>query len=282
MSNDCKAITIICKALKEDVGAGDITTRGVVARSIVVQGKIIAKEAGVIAGLPVAEEVFRQVDKKIKFSSAVKDGTWVKKGEVIATLTGPAQGILTGERVALNFLQRLSGIATLTHSFVFRVSCLGSLARILDTRKTTPGLRELEKYAVRCGGGTNHRLGLYDAILIKDNHLAIAGGVQATVSRIKKEGWRRMKIEVEAKTLAQVKQAIALSVDRILLDNMNIKILREAVRLCQKAGIKTEASGGISLKNVARVAATGVDFISVGALTHSAKALDISLKVNAG
>ena len=274
-------IRIIKNALKEDVGAGDITTKAIVGREQKAQGIIIAKGTGVIAGLFVAKEVFQQVDKRIKFVAKVKDGARVKKGKVIAALSGPARGILTGERVALNFLQRLSGIATLTKQFVSRVSrCLPCLpaGRILDTRKTTPGLRVLEKYAVKVGAGVNHRFGLYDAVLIKDNHIALAKGIRKSIV-VAKLTLPSRPIEIECKTLAQVKQAIKAKANRILLDNMNLKTLRQAVKLCKKAKIKTEASGGVNLQNVRRIAKTGVDYISVGALTHSAKALDISLKM---
>lgn len=265
-------IKIIKVALREDVGSGDITTKTIVKAEAKARGEIRAKEAGVIAGLSVAKEVFRQVDRRIKFVPKVKDGAKVKKGKTIAIISGPARGILTGERVALNFLQRLSGIATLTNQFVKK----SKRAKILDTRKTTPGLRALEKYAVKMGKGENHRLGLYDAILIKDNHIKLAGGIDKAIVAAK-FALPKKPIEVEAKTMAQVKKTIKTGAGRILLDNMSLKNLRKAVRLCKKSKIKTEASGGVNLKTVGSIAATGVDFISVGALTHSAKALDISL-----
>ena len=242
------------------------------------KGEFLVKATGVVAGLDVAKEVFRQVDRRIKFSANVKDGAKVNKGKVIATVSGPARGILTGERVALNFLQKLSGIATLTRNFKIQISKSKNRVHLLDTRKTTPGLRELEKMAVKAGGGTNHRMGLWDAVLIKDNHIKIVGGVRKAVVAARL-ALPQTPIEVEAKTIAQVKQAISLRVDRILLDNMSLKTLRQAVKLCQKAKIKTEASGGVNLNNVKAIAKTGVDFISVGALTHSAPALDISLKL---
>jgi len=232
---------IVKQSLKEDVGGGDVTTLATVPAKAKAMAKIVAKEAGVVAGGWVAGEVFHQVDKRIRFVLKVKDGTKVKKGTIIAALTGPARGILTGERVALNFLQRLSGIATLTAKFKAQISKLKTDVKLLDTRKTTPGLRELEKYAVKCGGGVNHRMGLYDAVLIKENHIAIAGGIGRAVDRVKGQGARVKKIEVEARDLAEVKEAIEAGVDRILLDNMDIKTLREAVRLCKKARIKTEA-----------------------------------------
>lgn len=262
---------IIREALREDIGSGDITTLATVPKSTKAKGAIKAKEMGVIAGLLVAKEVFKQVDRRIKFVSKVKDGAKVKNGKIIAIVSGPARGILTGERVALNFLQRLSGIATLTNQFVQ----MSGRAKILDTRKTTPGLRALEKYAVKAGGGANHRFGLYDAILIKDNHIILAGGIDKAIKAFK----GNREIEAEAKTIVQVKKAIKAGANKILLDNMSLKNLRKAVALCKKSKIKTEASGGVNLRTVGRIAATGVDFISVGALTHSAKALDISLDI---
>ena len=277
-------IKLIGQAIQEDLGAGDITTRSTVDSNTMARGRIITKESGVIAGLPVAKEVFRQVDRRIKFAPGVREGAKVRKGKVIAVVSGSARGILTGERVALNFLQRLSGVATLTHQFVSRA---GPRVEILDTRKTTPGLRALEKYAVRVGGGTNHRMGLYDAILIKDNHIALAGGVEKAIKKAKGPSTllgasKRQKakgIEVEAKTIPQVKQAIKAGADKILLDNMNVKALRKAIKFCKKARVWTEASGGVNLKTVRKIARTGVNAISVGALTHSPKALDISLKI---
>ncbi|MDD5382500.1 MAG: carboxylating nicotinate-nucleotide diphosphorylase [Candidatus Margulisbacteria bacterium] len=267
-------------ALVEDGGRGDITSRVIIPAGQKAKAVIRTKENGVVCGLGAAREVFRQIDRRIRFSAKVKDGTAVKAGTVIATVSGPARGILTGERVALNFLQHLSGIATLTRAFVSRVTSRGSRVRILDTRKTIPGMRVLEKYAVKMGGGVNHRMGLYDAILIKDNHIKLAGGVVNAIRKAKAEAKAKAKgIEAEAKTIAQVQQAIAAGADRILLDNMSIRTLRQAVKLCKKAGVKTEASGGVNLNNIAAIAKTGVDYISVGALTHSARALDISLKI---
>lgn len=269
-------------ALAEDVGPGDITTRAIIAKDQKAKAIITAKEAGVIAGLEIAAEVFRHVDHRIKFGAKIRDGASVKKGKVIAIIVGPARGILTGERVALNFLQHLSGIATLTNKFVKKVesrkSKVENSTQILDTRKTIPGMRVLEKYAVKCGGGTNHRMGLYDAILIKDNHIKLAGGIGEAVDRVKGHGSRAIGVEVEAKNISEVKQAIAAGVGRILLDNMSVKALRQAVKLCKMAKVKTEASGGVNLNNVRAIAKTGVDYISIGALTHSAPALDISLK----
>lgn len=273
-------IDLIKLALKEDIGRGDITTQMLIPVGKQTKAVIMTKEAGVICGLTVAAEVFRQVDRRIKFSAKVEDGAIVKQGTVVARLSGPARGILTAERVALNFLQHLSGIATLTllYKLKLQTSNFKTNVILLDTRKTIPGLRLLEKYAVGIGGGVNHRMGLYDAILIKDNHLKIAGGVKRALEGIRRQRAKKM-VEVEAKTIKEVKEAVKGGADRVLLDNMNTKLLKQAVRLCQKAGIKTEASGGITLSNVAEIAATGVDYISVGALTHSAKALDINLRI---
>ncbi|MFH1541866.1 MAG: carboxylating nicotinate-nucleotide diphosphorylase [bacterium] len=267
---------LVRRALLEDVGSGDITTNSIVSKNQKAKAIIVAKEAGVIFGLKVVKEVFRQVDRSIKMIERLREGEMVREGQVVAEISGPARGILTGERVALNFLQQLSGIATLTNQFVARVK--GQGARILDTRKTTPGLRLLEKAAVKAGGGTNHRIGLFDAVLIKDNHIEAAGGIKEAVESIRVK--RRNKwIEVEAKTVTEVKEAIEERADRILLDNMDLKTLRQAVKLCKKAKIETEASGGVNLKSVKSIAKTGVDYISVGALTHSARALDVCLKI---
>jgi nicotinate-nucleotide pyrophosphorylase (carboxylating) len=266
-------------ALAEDVGPGDITTRAIVTKNQKAKAEVKAKEAGVICGQAIAAEVFRHLAPRVKYSAKDKDGAFVIKGKVIAVISGPARVILTGERTALNFLQHLSGIATLTRKFKLQTSNLKTRTQILDTRKTVPGLRVLEKYAVKCGGGVNHRLGLHDAILIKDNHIKLAGGIGEAIYQAKRQGFRAQRIEIEAKTLREVKAAISIGVGRILLDNMSIKTLRQAVKLCKKAKIKTEASGGVNLKNIRAIAKTGVDYISVGALTHSAPALDISLKV---
>ena len=278
MSLKAVADFLVKLALAEDVGRGDITTRAIVAKEQKAKAVVTAKEEGVIAGLAIAADVFRHVDPRVRFHAKVKDGAFVKKGKVIATVTGPARGIATGERVALNFLQHLSGIATATNRFVTKVKSKKGKVKILDTRKTTPGLRVLEKYAVRCGGGMNHRLGLHDAILIKDNHIKLAGGIQRAVQRARDEGKGGQAIEVETKIIDEVAEAIAAGADRVLLDNMKLTIMKQAVKLCKKAGVKTEASGGVNLANVRAIAKTGVDFISVGALTHSAKALDINLK----
>lgn len=274
-----KNLKIIREALREDIGRGDITSEAIIPVKKSARAIILAKEDGVIAGLDIARGVFRQVDGEIKVAFKVRDGEKAKKGKIIAMVSGPARGILTAERTALNFLQHLSGIATLTNKFVARVKGQGSRAKILDTRKTVPGMRTLEKYAVKMGGGVNHRFGLYDAILIKDNHIKIAGGVKKAVEGVRRRYKAMKAVEVEAKKISEVKETIEAGADRVLLDNMTVGTMKEAVKLCKKARMKTEASGGINLNNVAAVAKTDVDYISVGALTHSARALDISLKI---
>jgi len=230
--------------------------------------------AGVIAGLGVAEAVFRRLDPQVVFEQGVAEGEEVVAGTVLATVRGRARALLSGERVALNFLQHLSGIATFTRAYVRAIA--GTRARIVDTRKTTPGLRMLEKYAVRVGGGHNHRFGLSDGVLVKDNHLTVVGSLTQAIRRARQKVHHLLRVEVEVESLDQVREALAAGADILLLDNMSLEALREAVRLAQGRAL-TEASGGITLDNVAAVAATGVDFISVGALTHSAPALDIGL-----
>lgn len=267
---------IVRLAFQEDVGTGDITSNLLIPKGLKAKAVIKAKEAGVIAGLEVAKEVFRRVDQRIVFKKKVADGALVKKGAVIAEVSGPARGILTAERTALNFLQHLSGVATFTRKFKRQTANLK--AKILDTRKTIPGLRALEKYAVRVGGGVNHRMGLYDAILVKDNHIKLIGQKKALMA-LKSKKALRGKTAIEVKTAVEARKAIEGGAKRLLLDNMNLKTLRKVVKLCRKAGIITEASGGVNLQNVRLIAKTGVDYISIGALTHSAPALDISLKV---
>jgi len=266
-----KISEIINEALKEDISKGDITSNAVIPKSTAVKAEIIAKQKGIIAGLDVAKTVFREVDNKIVFIKKVNDGEFVKKGKIIAELRGNTRAILSSERVALNFLQRLSGIATLTYEFVK----LAGNVKILDTRKTTPLLRELEKYAVRVGGGYNHRFNLNDAVLIKDNHIAIAGSVSKVVMLARKTG---KKIEVEAKNIKEVKEALDAHADTLLLDNMNLREIKKAVELA-RGKAKIEVSGGVNLKNIRKIANVNVDFISIGALTHSPKAMDISLEV---
>jgi nicotinate-nucleotide pyrophosphorylase (carboxylating) len=268
---------LIERALAEDVGELDVTSASVVPADAVARARIDQKQPGVVAGLKVAEAVFRTVDPSLRWHARVDDGSYRESG-LVAEVAGPARTLLTGERTALNFLQRLSGVATLTARYVAAVA--GTGATILDTRKTTPGLRVLEKQAVVAGGGENHRFGLYDAILVKENHAALAGGVgQAT--RLALEGARRydVPVEVECATLAEVDDALAAGIDRILLDNMSLDEMRAAVsRAAGRA--KLEASGGITLETVRAIAETGVDYISIGALTHSAPALDLSLTLH--
>lgn len=261
-------------ALAEDGAAGDVTTRRLFPRAVRAKGAIMAKQPAVIAGLPVARAVFQAVDRSVRFRPLVRDGARVEPGTIVAALSGDGRSILTGERVALNFLQHLSGIATLTRRFVDAVQ--GTRALILDTRKTLPGLRLLEKEAVRLGGGRNHRMNLSDGILIKDNHLALAGDL-VTAVRAAKRG-TRLPVEVETTTLDEVRQAMDAGAEIILLDNMPVALIKEAVLLIgNRAG--TEVSGGVQLHNVREIAATGVDAISIGALTHSAPAVDLSLEI---
>jgi len=274
---DIKLLIIdsIILALREDVGQADITTDSVIPANAMIRANITAKEGGIICGLSIAGLVFQSVNRGIIFTPKVKDGKAVKKGTVIATVSGPARGILTAERTALNYLQRLSGISTLTDKFV---RAAGRRIKVLDTRKTTPGMRVLEKYAAKMGGGHNHRVGLFDGLLIKDNHIAVAGGLKKAVREAKK---KFDAIEVETKTLAQVGEAITEGVSRIMLDNMSVPTIKKAVQMIKRSGkkIQTEVSGGTTLKNIRRIAGTGADYVSIGALTHSAPALDINLKV---
>lgn len=267
-------------AIAEDVGSGDRTTRWTVPRETPATGRIIAKAEGVVAGIDVVREVFRQIDRTVALSIRIRDGGEVERGDEVLRLEGAAWSILSGERVALNFLQRLSGVASLTRRYVDRVE--GTGVRILDTRKTTPGMRMLEKAAVRAGGGTNHRTGLYDMVLVKENHIAAAGGITAAVDAVRRQNGEGLAVEVETTNLAEVEEALQAGVDVILLDNMGTDTLRAAVaRVRAAAGdVRSEASGGIDLESVRAVAETGVDLISVGALTHSAPALDLSLLID--
>ena len=264
----------IKRALEEDIGSGDVTTDSIVPAGASLRGRMVAKQEGVVAGLEVAHEVLRQLSDQIMFEAKVKDGSHVTKGTVLAEVSGEARALLTGERTALNFLGRMSGIATLTRGFVDAVS--GTNTTILDTRKTAPGLRTLDKLAVRLGGGQNHRTGLFDMVLIKDNHIDFAGSITAAVERVRASG-TRLPIEVETRTLENVREALQLGVERILLDNMRPETMREAVEMT-KGRAKLEASGNVTLKNVLEVARTGVDYISVGALTHSPRVFDVSLE----
>jgi nicotinate-nucleotide pyrophosphorylase (carboxylating) len=270
---------LIDLALKEDIGAGDITTEILIPPDMETSAVFLSKTDGVLAGIEVAQRVFLKLDLQIKFKVNIQDGTRIKPGDIIAGVRGKARAILTGERVALNFLQRLSGIATQTSEFVARVQDLP--VRIIDTRKTTPGFRMLEKYAVRMGGGYNHRFNLSDGVLIKDNHLALlrAAGVslKEAVVQARQKASKGLKVEVETTNLEEVREAVRAGADIIMFDNMSTEMMRKAVKLL-KPGIMSEASGGVNLDNVRAIAETGVNFISIGALTHSSKALDISLK----
>ena len=268
--------TEVAAALEEDLGgAGDITTDAMVPADATGEAAIVARQAGVIAGLDLAEAAFKALDPEIRFTRIVEDGEKVAAGGTIAQISGKTRALLTAERTALNFLGRLSGIATLTASYVKAVE--GTATRIACTRKTTPGLRAFEKYAVRAGGGVNHRFGLYDAVLVKDNHIAAAGGLAQALERLSARSGHLVKIEVEVNTLDQLKQALSFAIDAVLLDNMDVDTLRQAVKLV--AGrVKTEASGGVTLETVREIALTGVDLISVGALTHSPRNLDSSLE----
>ena len=277
-------LPLITAALKEDVGPRDITSGALIPKGQLAKAEIVIRREGVIAGLQVAEWIFGLTDPKIRFQPTVKDGQKVYPDKAAAFLEGPARGILAGERVALNFLSHLSGVATLTRAFVEKVR--GTPAKILDTRKTTPGLRQLEKYAVRMGWGTNHRAGLYDGVLIKDNHLRLAGGVEKAVAQVRATVQKQTPIEVEVSNLKEFRQALSARADLILLDNMKLAEVQEAVRLRNavarsKGGARVllEVSGGVSLENVRPIALAGVDRISVGALTHSAPALNVALEV---
>jgi nicotinate-nucleotide pyrophosphorylase (carboxylating) len=265
---------VVRDALAEDVGGGDVTTEALFEASAVGIAELLVKERGVLCGLAAAETVFRFLDDGVEFEPLARDGDLVEPSPV-ARVQGRLRALLTGERAALNLLGRLSGVATLTRRYADAVA--GTGARILDTRKTTPGLRELEKYAVACGGGTNHRLGLYDAVLVKDNHIRLAGGIAAAVGRLRAAG-TGLPIQVEAETLDDVREALALGVDSILLDNMPPETLRQAVALAG-GRVPLEASGGVTLESVRAVAETGVDFVSIGALTHAARSLDVSMEV---
>ena len=267
---------LIETALREDIGDGDITTSSIIRTPLRVTAHLIAKERLILAGIDVFHQVYKKLDSDLELVKHFEDGDEVNQGSLIGEISGEVAVILKGERVALNFLQRLSGIATLTHKFVEKVkSCP---VKILDTRKTTPGWRALEKYAVKMGGGENHRLGLFDAVLIKDNHISAAGGIGEAVRRVKEHVPDGFKIEVETGNLQEVKEALDSGADTIMLDNMSVDMMKEAVSFINK-NVLVEASGNTSLENIEEIAGTGVDFISIGALTHSAQAADISLKV---
>lgn len=267
---------IIKAALAEDIGTGDVTTEATVNPKKKGRAQAIAKDDFVVAGIDVFEATFKCLDKKIKVKKVIADGCRARKGVIIAEVEGRLSAILQAERVALNLFQRMSGIATLTAKYTEAVR--GTKAKILDTRKTAPGLRVLDKMAVRLGGGTNHRIGLYDGVLIKDNHIEAAGGITAAVLAERRHLLRKLKIEVETKNMQEVKEALACGVDIIMLDNMTNSAMRKAVDYIAGRAL-TEASGNVNLQRVREIAATGVDFISIGELTHSVRAADISLKV---
>ena len=282
MKIDKSIKNLIRQALKEDIGCGDITTNALIAPKQQAKAVIVAKQGGIIAGLDIAKAIFVELDKSIKFKPLVKDGDKVKAGKKIAEITGSARAILTAERTALNFLAHLSGIATLTRQFVNRVKPYK--VKIMDTRKTVPGLCILEKYAVKCSGGINHRMGLWDGVLVKENHIHIfsrgrSKKIKEAIGKIRKKIPRNKKIEVEVETLKELKQALDAKVDIILLDNMNIGRIKKAVAIRGKNRALLEVSGRVNLANIRQIAKTGVDRISIGALTHSAKALDLSLLI---
>lgn len=266
---------IVRASLVEDLGSGDVTTLAVVPPGKKGTCRIVAKQDFTVCGLAVSEKVFKSIDRGINFKALVNDGDAVKKGRILAIVSGRLGKIVSAERVALNFLQRLSGVATLTREFTKKA---GPGARILDTRKTTPCLRLLEKYAVRVGGGYNHRFGLFDSVIIKDNHIKIAGGVEEALKRVRRKYPEGTAVEVETKNLNQVRQALGGGADIIMLDNMEVEKIKKALKLIGDRAM-VEVSGGITVENVRRVARTGVDFISTGQVTHSARAVDITMDV---
>ena len=267
---------LIEMALREDIGDGDMTTSSIVSTPLEATAHLVAKEGLILAGIDIFHQVYKKLDADLELIKHFEDGDEVSQGSMIGEISGKVAVILKGERIALNFLQHLSGIATLTHKFVMKVTSYP--VKILDTRKTTPGWRALEKYAVKMGGGENHRFGLFDAVLIKDNHISAAGGIAEAVRRVKDTVPHSFKIEVETSNLQEVKEALDGGVNTIMLDNMSTEMMKEAVAMVNKR-VLVEASGNTGLDNIEEIASTGVDFISVGALTHSAKAVDISLKV---
>ena len=267
--------SFLLEALREDIGTGDITTECCVPETAQSRAVLRCKESGVVCGLDVAKRVFALLDKDVQFTATVAEGTPVAVGDIVATISGPSRSILTGERVALNLLQHMSGVATRTAALVEKVRGTGAV--IVDTRKTTPGMRVLEKYAVRMGGGTNHRFNLADGVLIKDNHIVAAGGIANAVDSARKAVPHTLKIEVETTNFDEIRQALDAGADIIMLDNMSCEDMKQAVALIAGRA-KVEASGNMGSRDVAQVAQTGVDLISVGALTHSVEALDISLQ----
>jgi nicotinate-nucleotide pyrophosphorylase (carboxylating) len=272
---DALATDVAQRALAEDLAYGpDATTEATVPSDLVGTGALVSRDDGVVAGLPVAARVFSEVDKELRCKTLVQDGARVRRGQVLMEVHGPVRSLLTAERTALNLLTQLSGVATLTRKVVDAVA--GTGVQVRDSRKTVPGLRLLQKYAVRCGGGVNHRMALGDAVLIKDNHIAAAGGVSAALAAVR-AAVPRLPVQVECDTLTQVAEAIEAGARLVLLDNMSVEQLREAVRLARPADVRLEASGGLDLATARAVADTGVDYLAVGALTHSAPALDVGL-----
>ncbi len=267
---------LIKLALDEDIGIADVTTSSTVEPGVQGKAQVVAKEEMILAGIDTFHKVFTFLDRRVAFNKLFKDGDHVNGGSLIAEISCDVVNLLRGERVALNFLQRLSGIASLTHKYVRTIKDYG--AEVVDTRKTTPGWRALEKYAVKMGGGRNHRSGLFDGVLIKDNHIKVCGGIRQAVTRAVSSIPHTFKIEIEVKDLSEVREALSSGVEVIMLDNMNTKEMEEAVRIIGKRAI-VEASGGINLDTILDVAGTGVDLISVGALTHSATACDISMNI---
>jgi nicotinate-nucleotide pyrophosphorylase (carboxylating) len=272
---DAEIVTTIRRTLDEDIGSGDVTTNSIVPPEAIASAQIVAKQDGILSGVAIAQAVFLMLDGDMRFTSTVSDGVKVTSGQLLSELQGSARAILTGERTALNFLGRMSGIATLTNQFVAAIA--GTKATILDTRKTAPGLRAIDKLAVRHGGGSNHRRGLHDMVLIKDNHIDSAGSVSEAI-RLVNPSHSHLEIEVEAKNIKEVQEVLALGVKRILLDNMSLAEMRESVEI-NDGRAKLEASGNVTLQSVRGIADTGLDFISVGALTHSAPAFDVSLRL---
>jgi len=274
--SDSKIKRLIELAIEEDVHTGDVTTNAIIVADKTTSARIVAKEKGIIAGLEIARMVFQYFDDQLIWKATVDDGKSVRKDSVIAELTGNYRAILTAERTALNFLQRMSGIATKTNTFVQALQ--GKSTQILDTRKTIPGHRLLDKYAVKMGGGTNHRFGLYDMVLIKDNHIKIAGSITEAVKQVRRQVFNRYKIEVEVTSVEEAKEALDAKADFIMFDNMSLNEMKESVKLINKKA-KTEASGNVTLDKLKKIAECQVDFISIGELTHSVKALDISLNI---
>jgi len=273
IQNKDEIVSMIRQALDEDIGDGDVTVDCTIPPQLTYKGKFISKAVGVIAGLEIAQLAFQMLDDQVNFISYVKDGDLIEQGTIIAKVQGNAQALLSAERVALNFLQRMSGIATATHHYVTAVQ--GTTAKILDTRKTVPGLRFLDKAAVKIGGGKNHRIGLYDMVMIKENHVTAAGGITEAVNQVRRLDKRQRPIEVEVQNLTELYEVLPLKVDQIMLDNMSLEEMRNAVEITN-GSTPLEASGNVSLETVSDIAATGVDYISVGKLTHSVQAFDIS------